>query len=306
MKFSFAGMVLLGIQLLQTAENTGIKMTIQHGPATNLNRRTVYVENDRKRTEYRNSFGVKQADGSIQQVDGPPIISITRCDLGQSFELNLDSREYSVTTYPPNPLTEQERKARGLDKPISFVSDKPTVRIETTTTDTGERKEIFGRTARHVVTTRKEIPLEGAHSGPQESVTDAWYIDFDEQLSCDRKWPTQGRGKAYLHASGSNQPVDRPEFVSIGEPERGFALNSVTTTKGRYLLQNGTTKETNSRAEMQVTQFEEGPLDPSLFQVPSTFNKVDHIERNPDVLPRNQPNGFWERVKTDISNLFNR
>jgi hypothetical protein len=304
MNLSSAWMVLFGIQFLHTSQNTGVTATVQYGPPTNPNQRTVYFQKDRKRTEYHNSFGMKKADGSIQQIDGPSIVSITRCDLGQSFELNLDTREYSVAPYPPNSLTAEERKARGLDKPISFVSDKPTMRIETTTTDTGDRKELFGRMARHVVTTRKEIPLEGAHSGPQESVTDAWYIDFDEQPSCDRKWPTQS-GKAYLHSSAGIQPVDRPEFVATGKPERGFALNSVTTTKGSYTLQNGTTKQTNSTMEMHVTQFEEGPLDPSIFEIPSTFKKVDHIEHNPPALAFNQPNSLWQRFKTNVSNLFN-
>jgi hypothetical protein len=248
---------------------------------------------------------MKTADGSIQQIDGPRIVSIMRCDLGQRFELNLEGREYSVWPYPPNPLTPEERKARGLDKPITFVSDKPTLRIEVTTSDSGERKEIFGRVARHVISTRKEVPLEGAHACPQESVTDAWYIDFDDQLSCDRKRLRRGNGKAYSHASGGNQPLDRTEFVSIGEPERGFALNSATTTKGSYTLQNGTRKETNSTNEMHITQFEEGPLDPSLFEIPSAFKKVDHIEHNLPALAFNQPNSLWQRFKTDVSNLFN-
>jgi len=68
-----------------------------------------------------------------------------------------------------------------------FQSTEPTLRIETTTVDTGERKEFFGHIARHFIITRKQIPLEGSHSEPQETLTDGWYIDLDPQVSCDRK-----------------------------------------------------------------------------------------------------------------------
>src|SRR5208283_1606773 len=227
MNFSSAWLFLLAAApLLQASENTGIKMTIQYGQGAYPSKHTIYMQGDRKRTEYQNSFGMKKADGSMQPVYGPHIASITRCDVGQTFELNLDTHEYASAPYPPKPFTPEELKARGLDKPVTYAADQPTVRVETTTTDTGERKEIFGRVARHVITTRKHTPLEGARSGPQESITDGWYI----------------------------------EFSAIGEPERGFALNSQTTIKGTYTLPGGTIKQMNSKMEMQVTQFDEGPL----------------------------------------------
>ena len=75
---------------------------------------------------------------------GPRLAVIIRCDLGQEFELNLDAGEYQAAPYPPKPLSKAQAEALGL-KPLQFVaSDKPTLRIETTTLDTGERKEFFG------------------------------------------------------------------------------------------------------------------------------------------------------------------
>ncbi len=177
MTLSSACLLLLGVSLLQASENTGIRMTIQYGAAGLSGQRTIYLQGDRKRMEFRNSEGRKNADGSLQPIYGPRLVAITRCDLQQSFELNLDTREYTSAPYPPKPFTQEELKARGLDTPVAYVSDKPTLRIEVTTTDTGERKEIFGHNARHVVMTRKQIPLEGSAAMPQESVTDGWYID---------------------------------------------------------------------------------------------------------------------------------
>jgi hypothetical protein len=312
--FSSTWFLLLGTQLLQASENPGVKMTIQHGQGGLPTQQTIYLQADRKRMEFRNAIGQKNPDGSVQPTYGPRLVAITRCDLGQAFELNLDESEYTSAPYPPKPLTKEEIKARGLETPATYNSDKPTLRIEVTTTDTGERKEIFGHIARHVITTRKQIPLAGSHSEPQESVTDAWYIDFQsinlqQRLSCDRK-PPEGKHAythSYLRAVGGNRPMDKPEFVTIGEPETGFALQSVTTSKSTYTLPDGARKQSDSRFEMQVTQFEEGPLDPTLFEIPSGFKHVDHIERNP-VAPSSssQISYLWQRFKASVAGLFSR
>jgi hypothetical protein len=200
-----AWLLLLGLPLLNAAENPGIKLTIQQDQSGPSGQRIIYLQGDRKRVEYRNAFGRLGTEGSLQAIYGPRLVSITRCDLGQYFELNLDASEYTATIYPPKQTTMAERAARGLPTKLNYVSDQPTLRIEVTTSDTGERKEMFGYTARHVITTRKQIPLEGSQSGPQESVTDAWYIDpqpaasadidLNQRLSCDPKLP---RGKRVL------------------------------------------------------------------------------------------------------------
>jgi hypothetical protein len=111
-------------------------------------------------------------DGSTDAHYGPRLASITRCDLGQAFELNLDTGEYVAATHPPKPLSKEETEALGLKVPEFAASGKPTLRIETTTVDKGERKEFFGHTARYVITTRKQIPLEGSKSDAQQTVTD--------------------------------------------------------------------------------------------------------------------------------------
>ena len=121
----------------------------------------------------------------------PRVASITRCDLGQIFQLNLDDREY--TSRPiPKPLSAEEQKARAEELKARAAQGprlqrpaRPNLLVEITTSDTGERKQMFGYTARHVVTTEKRTPLEGAVSLPQEQITDGWYVDLDTSISCD-------------------------------------------------------------------------------------------------------------------------
>lgn len=276
MHFSSLWLLLLAVPLLQGAEQSGIKMTFESEVAGNSNSRTTYHLGDRLREEYRNSFGGRRP-GDVRY--GPRLARIVRCDLGQSFELNLDSSEYTSAPYPPNALTRAEIKARGLEGVETRTAGSPTIRVEIRTTDTGERKEMFGRLARHVITTTTSTPLEGSHSEAQESVADGWYIDFDQRLSCDPK-PTPGKPGyifSYLSAGKGSRPAEKPEFVRIGEPEVGFPLSVTTTSKRLPLTADGTV----SSFGMRVTEFMEGPLDPALFVIPAGFKRVERIERNP-------------------------
>ena len=297
-------LLLLAVPLQQTSENTGIKMTVRRVFAGNPTEQTIYVQGDRKRMEFRNYQGKRKADGSQQWLSGPRLAAIMRCDLRQSFELNLNAAECVSAPYPPKPLTQAEIEARGLGKPDMSPSRKPTLRIETTTVDTGERKKFFGHIARHVIITRKEIPLKGSHSDPQETVTDGWYIDLDLQVSCDLKLSSGKRAHGYL--AGGKQPAERPEFVDIGESETGFAVQLVMVSKGTYTLPDGTNKQTNSKSETLVTQLELASLDPRLFEIPPGFKHVQHIERNPSVSESSsQTMGLWERFKAKAASLFN-
>jgi hypothetical protein len=265
----------LAIPLLPVTEPSGIKMTVESVVRGNSSTRTSYFAADRLRTEYRNSFGGRRG-GEVNF--GPRMARIVRCDLGEAYELNLDAAEYTSTPYPPKPLTPEEIKARGLD-PGTRLATAPTIRVEIKTTDTGERKEMFGRAARHVITTTTSTPLEGSQSEPQESVTDGWYIDFDQRLSCDPRPPTgkDGYMGGWVSVGSLRQPREKPEFVRIGEAETGFALQVAESSKRPSGLADGTV----SSFETRVTEFTEGALDPGLFEIPAGFKRVERLERYP-------------------------
>jgi hypothetical protein len=297
-----AWFLFLLVPMLQPSGNNGIKMTIRFGQTENSSEHTVYMSVDRKRMEFRNSEGKKNADGSLQLTYGPRLVAITRCDLGQMFELNLDASEYTSTPYPPKPLTKEQIEARGLQVPAA--SEKTTLRIEVNTTDTGERKEMFGHIARHVLTTRKQTPLEGSRFEPQETVTDEWYIDLDQRLPCDPAWSERRNSHAYSLFASGKQLSEKVEFIPTGEPQTGFALQSVTTSKITHTMPDGTKKQTNSSSELLVTELQEGPLDPALFEIPRGFKHVQHIERNP--MSSSSPmEDLWQRLKASVTNLFN-
>jgi len=263
---------------VETTPGTGIKMTVQIGFDKNESQYTSYIEADRKRMEYQNSMGGgMRADGTLDMRPGPHLASITRCDLGQTFELNLEDREYVV--FPdPRPLTKIEIATRDISVPRKLDSVAPTVRIETTTVDTGERKELFGHLARHVITTWKQTLLAGLHAEPQETETDGWYIDLDASVTCDMKWPGGKGSHAHLRTGPA---LAKYEFVDKGNAETGLAVERKIRSRRTLTTSNGTKTEIAYTSELKITEFTEGRLDPALFEIPPSFRKVDDISRNP-------------------------
>jgi hypothetical protein len=280
--------------MLQAFENSGIRMTIRRKFAGHWIEHAIWVQGDRRRMEFRNHLGGRKL------VSGPRIAGITRCDLGQAFELNLDAAEYVSAPYPPQPLGQSELEARGWHRGISSAKE-PTLRIETTTVDTGERKEYFGHLARHVIITRKQIPLGFSHSELQETITDGWYIDLDlnPPVSCDPKMNWGERAHVYI--ANANLPPEKLEFFDVGEQETGSPVKQVIVSKNVALLPDGTNKQTNSKSEMVVTQLELGPLDPALFEIPPGFKHVQQIERSPK---SSASSGFWRRFKSNFASHF--
>ncbi len=273
MLFSLCWILLLSVLGTQTAENAGTKVVIRNTFGGQSSDNTTYWTADRRRTEFRHAVQRTKEDGSVEWVDEVASVFIVRCDLGQSFTLKMKAEEYSVAEYPPKRLTPEEMAARGTP-----VAPQPTLRIEITTVDTGEREKMFGRVARHVTTTTKQIPLEGSHTQAQETVRDGWYIDVDRRISCDPK-PPAGSGSGFMAigavVGGKEMIMERPEFVDIGARETGFAVKEVRTTTGETVPATGVRRD-SSINESEVTQFEAMPLDPALFEVPPGFK---HVER---------------------------
>ena len=229
---------------------------------------TEYIHADRKREDHRGFFGYRlRANGREIYRPTPRTALIRRCDLQKAFHLNFDDREYTACTIQAFPTREEIRAgAEAVRQPS--VQTAPTVLVEAETVDTGERIELFGRPARHVITTRRVIPLAGSRCLPSETVADGWYIDLDTGLSCDPSWWSSGSGHAFLTLHKQGDQPDRPTFKDIGEPERGYAVLSRSTQGGSVL-------------ELEVTHLSTVAMDPTLFEVPAHFSRVERIRQEP-------------------------
>jgi hypothetical protein len=132
-------------------ENHGIKIVTHQTVSSDFfSEQTIYIAGDRRRMEVRHSVARRNDGTSPETSDGLSSVIIVRCDLGQSFILHPQREEYSSSPYPPERLT-IGGKLLAMEKPASDEVAKPTLRIETTTVDTGERQEMFGYVAKHVI-----------------------------------------------------------------------------------------------------------------------------------------------------------
>ena len=230
-----------------------------------------YFQADRKREEHRGYSGYRlRRQGRDIYRRGPRTALIQRCDLGKAFHVNFDDREYTAGPLQVFPTCDEIR-ARAEAVEQLPVETAPTVLIETETVDTGERREFFGRPARHVITTRRVNPLVGSRCRESQTVTDGWYIDLDTRVTCDPWW-SSGSSHAFLTIQTAGEQPERPTFNDIGEPERGYVVLS-------RVLSRNTPGE--SVLEREVTHVSTVAIDPVLFEVPANFSLAAWIRQEP-------------------------
>lgn len=266
-----------------TQQNVGTKLVWHYTSGTFAGGEvTTYIMGDRRRTEYRNTAMQRETlTGPLKQMDPLANVEIQRCDLGQSFALNTHTQEYTSAEYPPKPLTPEERKERGFDDPDWDTSTLPVFRVETTTVDTGEREEILGQWARHVITTTKWTPLGDPKAEPSVGTTDGWYLDYDRRISCEPKpsMELKVHDFAWFVINGRWRTLTGKILnIEVGHRETGLLVkkgqNSLTMT-----LTGSNGIQANSGNE--ITEFFKGPLDPALFEVPPGFKRVDSLPWRP-------------------------
>lgn len=185
----------------------------------------------------------------------------------QVYDLDLDAHKY--VSYQ----TDLHGSVPGL-APRSFAG-KPsgkTYQMNVDVVDTGERKEMFGHIARHLITHEKRIGGPGNCYAGAGSEKDGWYIDEDLLPAAARWKPAMATAIILRFVSTDNQSCsDKIETHRTGPPT-GFPLDETTTWSTEVPpIQNA------GFARTETLEFVEAPLNPALFQVPPHFKKVKEI-----------------------------
>lgn len=206
--------------------------------------------------------------GSLMRTDpSPAYTSVMDFDRRSQVNWRSDLREYETVEWPPD---------------VRPNSSSPVINIERSTIDTGEQKQFFGRTARHLVSrvTRSDGP---------EAVIDGWYI---EALGLP-KWKTASGGSfavLTIAVAGQSPAPPRFEMKQIGPAPGGLPVWQKTTSA--MALPSGTRQTFETVSE--VTELFEGFLSGKLFQPPDGYQRVTNL---PYTASRPEPRTWAELIR---------
>lgn len=205
-----------------------------------------YIKGKRQRTESNNG----------------QMITLQQCDLRRNIQIMPQAQVYIVHSYDQPATSNSADNAPSTPQP-NAVKKGGVITSTVTTKDTGERKQMFGYTARHIITTMLMDSSPDACSPVKNKMQiDGWYIDAAFALECDSS-------SAYTNyrpqASGGCQ--DRYETKQIGAAKKGFPVWEKMTMFGPDGAESFSTIN-------EVVEFSQATLDPSLFDVPAGYREV--------------------------------
>ena len=188
--------------------------------------RTEYILGRNTRLENRSCSGHSDVvpPTNVRYEYGPLRAFIQNRDLQYGFEIDIDARVFTAwrTNRYGGPAW---IKPRRIQPPECSGS---TVHSHTETVDTGDRRTVFGCTARRIMTkntSRRDSELTS------ESESDGWYIDAP--LAWSNLHPPPDRGTFHIfHAvlsSGGKRGDFR--FTQKGDRETGFPLLVASTNR---------------------------------------------------------------------------
>jgi len=272
---------------------SGIKIVTRQVIGGLTDTRTEYVAGDRFRNEWQTQMGDRP---------GTAMASIVlRGERDKVFVLDLQTHEY--VTYE----TDSHGMVAG-SRARPAAQSGGTLRIDIDFADTGERKEFFGHTARHITTKEKRVASPGACSKDSYSETDGWYIDS----AVMPEWRQQKKNSfgivvASVVSYGTDgkcaDTMDKIEVHRNGA-EPGFPIKLNTMLKSEAPRRDGSPRALESTWGSEVVELKEGPLDPALFEVPSDYKRVESLRTWASaVAPQKQLTG-WEWFKARVQEMF--
>lgn len=206
---------------------------------------TTYIKGKRQRSESMNGM----------------MISLTQCDLRRSVQLNSQTKMYTVNSF--NDVAQSAAKSTATVDSNGVVQAGGRVMTTVTTKDTGERKQMFGFTARHLIITMETVSSADACNKTNTKMqTDGWYIDAEFALDCDYGYQNYN---SYNSKSGGCK--DKYEMKTIGTAKRGYPVYEKMT------MFDDSGKETYSMVN-EVIELSKATLEASLFDVPADYREA--------------------------------
>ena len=240
-KIALAIVCLVTITGIASAD-TKVKSRQTSGGQTYEN--TSYIKGKRQRTEMNNG----------------QMVVVQQCDLRRNIQIMPQAKAYIVQPYDDAPATSTTPRASsqpGATKKGGVVTSTVTSK------DTGERKQILGYTARHIITTMvTESSPEACSQTKSKMEIDGWYIDAAFALDCDS-------GLAYKSYRPPQSGGCQDEYVTkqVGTAKRGYPVWEKTT----MFDQSGVASFSTIN---EVVEFSNATLEASLFEPPADYREV--------------------------------
>ena len=235
-----------------TTAMADIKLKVKTGIAGRTTESATYIKGKRQRASQ--NFG-----GGIEMV------MLTQCDLNRTVQLNDSAKTYMVTAMGG----ESSGGAAPANRPPARESEPARTRkggvvtYTTNMTDTGERKKMFGFTARHITTSMSvESSPYACNPSKVRIETDGWYIDLEFAFNCDLERPMVPS----MPQRAKPECQDEMRFRRSGSAKLGYPV-MVTTT-----IYNDGGQTTTMTTE--VIELETATLDQSLFEVPAGYTEA--------------------------------
>jgi len=252
-KFAATITVLLACGLTALAD---IKYEVEYRAGGQTSRSTMYIKGQRQRFE---------------QGGAGRMYFIMQCDQKRNIMVDEQNRTYMVMPLDSKGGFPGMAPGQPSSPPQRSTSTTPrrggVVTITTEIVDTGERKQMFGHTARHIITTvTHEASHDSCSPGKSTVKTDAWVIDYRIEFDCKFDSPV---GPPAQRPATRTVPdcEDQIKTINKGNPAlMGFPILSIITTTD----ENGRTHTT----EMEVKQLSVATLDQSLFEPPAGFTEM--------------------------------
>ncbi|MEN3326207.1 MAG: hypothetical protein V7638_1014, partial [Acidobacteriota bacterium] len=234
------------LSILSAAASADTKVKTRQTTGGQTYENTSYIKGKRQRSE----------------TNSGQMIMIQQCDLRRNIQIMSEMKVYMIQPYD-QPSTSSPAPATTTTPASQPVKKGGVVTSTVTTKDTGERKQMLGYTARHIITTMetKSSPDACSQNNTKMQI-DGWYIDAAFALDCDMS-------RAYTnykpHASGGCQ--DRYETKTIGLAKKGYPVWEKMTMFGPDGAESFTTLN-------EVIEFSQATLEQSLFEIPEGYREV--------------------------------
>ncbi|HEX9961780.1 MAG TPA: hypothetical protein VGB00_12650 [Pyrinomonadaceae bacterium] len=236
--------VLVICLISSSAVYADVKIKTRQTVSGQTSENTTYIKGKRQRSEMM----------------GGKMISITQCDLRRDVQIMPEGKVYMVNPFGDGAA--QTNQNVSQTQTTTKTETGGTVTITVTTKDTGERKQMFGYTAKHLIITMETVASPDAcMKSDSKMQMDGWYIDATWYFQCDR-----GYSGGYTPKS---QGGCRDKYVTkqIGTANRGYPVWEKMT------MYDESGKEMMTSLS-EVVELSQATLEASLFDIPQDFREV--------------------------------